>query len=56
MRDDAWRSFVRERDREAVMPRFAIRNVAKAWAETLTSVFSGPTVHSSHESMAAKPN
>jgi glycosyltransferase involved in cell wall biosynthesis len=56
MRDDAWRSFVRERDREAVMPRFAIRNVAKAWAETLTSVFSGASARPLPERIAAKPH
>lgn len=54
MPDESWRRHVREKDREAVMPRFAIRNVAKAWAETLTSVFGRPSATAPHESMAAK--
>jgi glycosyltransferase involved in cell wall biosynthesis len=56
MQDESWRATIRQKDREAVVPRFAIRNVAKAWAETLTSVFSGASARPLPERIAAKPH
>jgi glycosyltransferase involved in cell wall biosynthesis len=56
MRDETWRSTIREKDRETVMPKFEIRNVAKAWAETLASVFSTAPDVPSHERIAVKSN
>jgi glycosyltransferase involved in cell wall biosynthesis len=39
MQDEVWRSALCKKDQELVLPRFAVKNIAQAWAATLHEVF-----------------
>lgn len=42
MQDENWRTIVRQKDRELIIPKFSVNNVAQAWVTTLKETFGPP--------------